>query len=95
MRQVQKFPARHLSAVTEVGIFRQRVVLPAARGFDRRPPPDSRSAVEIEEAAGQVTAAVFNHEVTVENHGFDLRQKRVFAIDVSPTRLHHSDFANR
>ena len=68
-------------------------MLPSAGGFDRRPPPYSGSAIEIEEAAGEVAAAVFDDEVTVQNHRFDLRQKRIFAIDVPPARLHHSDFA--
>src|SRR5262249_14540381 len=31
------------------------------------------------------------NEVAVENHGFDLSQERVFAIDVAPTHLNHSD----
>ena len=93
VRQVQKFPARHLSAITQIRIFGQRVVLPAARGFDRLPPPDSGSAIEIEKASGEVAAAVFDDEMAVQNDGFHLRQKRIFAVDVSPTHLHHSDFA--
>ena len=34
--------------------------------------------------------AVFDHEMAIENHRLDLRQQRIFAIDVSPARLDHA-----
>ena len=35
---------------------------------------------------------MLDHEVAVENDGFNLRQQRVFPVDVSPANLNHSDF---
>jgi len=34
---------------------------------------------------------VFEHEVAIEQNGFDLREQRVVAVDVRPARLHHAD----
>ena len=67
-------------------------MLPTARRFDRRAPPDASGSVEIEKPAGEMPAAVLDHEVSIENDRLHLRQKRVLAIDVSPAHLHHADF---
>ena len=50
--KIEKIPADHLSPVTEIGVFRQRVVLPATCGFNGLAPPDSRRSVEIEKPSG-------------------------------------------
>src|SRR5207253_2903506 len=75
VRQIQKLPSRHLCAVAEIGIFRQRIVLPSTGALDRISPPDARSPVEIEESPGEMTSAVFDDEVPVEDHRLDLRQQ--------------------
>ena len=84
-------PAAQLRAIAEVEILGQRVVLPAARIVDRDAAPDAGGAVEVEEAAAAVAAAVFEDEVTVEQNRLDLRQQRVVLVDVAPARLHHAD----
>ena len=84
-------PAAQLRAVAEVEILGQRVVLPAAGVGDRFAPPDAGRAVEIEEAAGAVAAAVLEHEVRVEQDRLDLGEQRVVLVDVAPARLHHAD----
>ncbi len=66
-------------------------VLPSTRGVDRVTPPDTRGAVEIEEAAGAVAPAVLEHEVRVEQDRLDLREQRIVLVDVPPARLDHSD----
>src|SRR5438132_2221489 len=66
-------------------------MLPYASGFDRHAAPDAGGSVEVEKAAGVVTPAVLNHEVAVQNDGLHLRQERILAIDVTPSRLHHAD----
>src|SRR5205823_1991769 len=66
-------PAAQLRAVTEVEILGERVVLPAAGVLDRRAAPDTRGAVEIEEAAAAVAAAVLQHEMPVEQDGLNFR----------------------
>src|SRR6185369_2598118 len=46
VRKIQEIPADHLSPVTEIGVFRQRVVLPPACGFNGLAPPDSSGSIE-------------------------------------------------
>jgi hypothetical protein len=67
-------------------------VLPAAGVGDHQPPPDAGRAVEVEETAGAIAAAVLEHEVTVEQNRLDPRQQRILAVDVPPARLHHPHF---
>jgi len=64
-------------------------VLPAACVGNRLAAPDTSGAVEVEEQAGAVAAAVLEHEVRVEQDRLDLRQQRVVVVDVTPPRLHH------
>ena len=75
MRQVKELPAGQLRPITEIRIFRQRVVLPSACCLDGSSAPNTRRTVEIEKPAGQVPAAVFDDEMTIENDGFHLRQE--------------------
>src|SRR5437016_13194804 len=49
VRQIKEFPSGHLGAIAEIGVFRQRIVLPAAGPFNCSPPPDPCRSVEIEE----------------------------------------------
>ena len=86
-------PACELGSVAEIEIFGQRIVLPAAGGSDRLPPPDARRPVEIEEVPGAIAGAVFQHEVGVEQNRLNLRQERVVLVDMPPARLHHADSA--
>src|SRR5438105_4963483 len=91
VRQIKEFPSGHLGAIAEIGVFRQRIVLPAAGAFNCSPPPDPCGSVEIEEPSGEMPSSVLDDKVAIENHGFHLCQQRIFAIDVAPTRLNHSD----
>src|SRR4029077_4176620 len=54
--------------------------------------PDACGAIEIEKSAAAGAGAVFDDEMAVEQDGFDLREERVIAIEVSPTSLRHADF---
>jgi len=40
-------------------------MLPAAGRLDRRAPPDSSRTIEVEEAAGKMSAAVLDDEMAV------------------------------
>ena len=91
IRQEHELPAAQLRAVAEIEVLGQRVVLPAARVDDRRATPDAGRAVEVEEEARAVAAAVLEHEVAVEQDRLDLRQQRVVLVDVAPARLDHRD----
>src|SRR5262249_24748196 len=75
VRQVEELPAFELGAIRKVGVFGQRVVLPAARGFNGSPAPDAGGAVEIEKSASTGASAVFDDEVAVEKNGFDLSEQ--------------------
>ena len=89
--QEHELPAAQLRAVAQVEVFGQRVVLPAAGVADGLAAPHAGGAVEIEEAAGAIAAAVLEHEVAVEQNRLDLREQRVVLVDVPPARLHHAD----
>ena len=66
-------------------------MLPAAAVVDRLAPPDAGGAVEVEEAAAAIAAAVLEHEVRVEQHRLDLGEQRIVFVDVPPARLHERD----
>src|SRR6185436_19747886 len=91
IRQEHEPPAFQLRAVAEIEIFGERIVLPAARVIDRLAPPHAGGAVEIEEAAGAIAAAMLQDEVGVQQNRLNLGQQRVVAIEVTPARLHHPD----
>src|SRR5262249_39244665 len=88
---VNELPAAKLRTVGEVGIFGQRVVLPAAGVFDRFTAPHAGRAVEIKEAAFAIASAVLHHKVAVEQDGFNLCERGVVAVNVRPARLDHAD----
>ena len=89
VRQEVELPPAELGAVAEIEILGQRVVLPAAAVLNRRPPPDARGAIEVEEVAGPIPSAVLEHEVRVEQDRLNLREQRVVGVDMAPARLHH------
>src|SRR5215472_10427129 len=86
---ILELPALELRAVREVGVFGQRVMLPAAAIFDSLAPPHPGGAVEVEEDLAARAAAMLENEMPVEQDGFDLRQKRVIAVEMGPAGLHH------
>ena len=89
--QVNKLPSFELRAIGKVGVFGERVVLPAAGFVNGASPPHAGGAVEVKENAAARPSRVFQHEMAVEQNGFDLGQQRVVAVDVRPARLHHAD----
>ena len=89
--QVLELPAGHLRAVAEVGVFGERVVLPAAAVGDGLAAPHAGGAVEVEELAGAGARAMLEDEVAVEQDGLDLGQHAVVAVEVGPAGLHHAD----
>ena len=66
-------------------------MLPAAGGIDGGAAPDAGGAVEIKKGAATGAGAVFDHEVAVEQNGFDLREQRVVAVQIGPAGLRHAD----
>ncbi len=90
--QIFELPAGQLRAVAEVGVFSERVVLPAAAVGDGLDAPHAGGAVEVEEVAGAGACAVLEYKVAVEQDGLNLGQHAVVAIEVGPASLHHADF---
>ena len=89
--QVLEVPSFELCAVTEVGIFGESVVLPAASLVNHIAAPHSGRSVEVEENPGAGTASVFEHEVAVEQNRFDLCEEAVVTVEMGPPGLHHAD----
>ena len=58
----------YTSPIGQVEVFGERVVLPAARIFYRRPPPGARSAVETHKPIAAIARDVFDGEVSVEEY---------------------------
>src|SRR5262249_38677362 len=85
---IDKLPALELRTIGEIGIFGQRVVLPAASVIYRLTPPDTRSSVEIKKYVVAGAARVFEHKMAIEQNSLYFGQERVVAIDVRPARLH-------
>ena len=73
--QVEELPAAKLRAIGKVGVFGERVVLPAARVFDGVAAPDAGRAVEIEKQAAAEARGVLDREVAVEQDRFDFGQR--------------------
>ena len=92
MRKIQEFPAFELRTIREVGVFGQGVVLPAAGVVNYFAPPYAGRAIEVEKRAAPRPRAMLDHEVAVEENGFDVGQKRIVAVQIRPARLHHPDF---
>src|SRR4051812_48546079 len=86
-----EFPSGKLRAITQVEIFRERIVLPASCFFDARPPPQARSAIEIEEAAAAAARGLLEEQMPIEEHCLHLREQRIGAIQMTPACLDHPD----
>src|SRR5437773_2632296 len=84
-------PAFDLRTVTEIEVFGQRVVFPAAGAFDTSAPPDAAGAVEVEEPARAGARGLFDEEMSVEKHRLHARQQRVLLVEMTPSRLDHAD----
>ena len=89
--QVDELPAFQLRAIGEVGVFGERVVLPASGLVDGGATPHAGRAIEVEEQSSARAAGVFEHEVTIEQDRLDLGQEGIMAVDVGPAGLHHAD----
>ena len=89
--QIDELPAFQLRAIGKVGVFGERVVLPAAGLVDGLTAPHSGGAVEVEEDVAARASRVLENEVAVEQDGFNFGEERVVAVDVRPARLHHAD----
>ena len=90
-RGVDELPALKLSAITQIGIFGERVVLPAARVRDHRLAQDAGRAVEVEKQPAAEARDVLQHEVAVEQDGLDFGQDVIVPVQIGPARLHHAD----
>src|SRR5262249_58781075 len=79
---ISELPALELRAIGEVGVFGERVVLPATAVFDRLAAPHPGGSVEVEEHLAARPAAVLQDEMPVEQDGFHFGQERVIAVEM-------------
>src|SRR5262249_26196515 len=89
--QEDELPSLQLGPIGQVEIFGQRVMLPTARLIDGAAAPDSRRAVEVEEAAGAVAGGVLDDEVPIEKNRLRLGQDRELPVEMAPAHLDHPD----
>ncbi len=88
-------PAANLRAIGKIGVFGERVVLPAACVFDSAPAPDARGAVEIEKESAAIARAMLDDEMAVEQNRFHFGERGIVPVDVAPARLHHGELRIR
>src|SRR5207249_4933614 len=82
VEQIDETPAHQLGTETQIGIFGQRVVLPAATQLDRFAPPNAGRSVEVEKISGAIARRLFDHEMAVEHDRLQPGQQIVRTIDV-------------
>src|ERR1700722_13868068 len=66
-------------------------MLPAAGIVDGAAAPHTCSSVEVEKDTAASPAGMLEHEMPIQQDGFNLSEKRVVAVDVRPASLHHAD----
>src|SRR4051812_1743695 len=89
--QKDKLPARQLSAIAQVEVLRQRVMLPSPCLFDARFPPQARRAVEVKEASAPAPRRLLQKEMAVEEHRLHPGKQGITSVEVAPSCLNHSD----
>src|SRR6516164_934761 len=89
VRKKSKPPAAELRPVTQIQIFGQGIVLPAACLFDAASSPKPGRSVEIEEATGATARRLFQHQMAIEQNCLSPRQPRIRSVDMSPACLNH------
>ena len=95
LREVDKLPALELTAIAEVEVLGEGVVLPSAAVIDGGSAPHAGGAVEVHEPPGAVARGVLDDEMAIEEDRLGAGQKRRFAVEVVPADLHHADLVFR
>src|SRR5205823_6931427 len=85
-------PARELSAIDEIEILAQRIILPASALFDTGTPPETSRSIEIEKPAAAAARGLLKQKVSVQKDRLHAREQRIPAIQMSPAGLDHSHF---
>ena len=88
---VDELPAPQLSAIGQIEILGDRVVLPAASVGDGFAAPHATSAREVEEEPSPEARSVLDQVVTVEHQRLDAGEQRRVTVEVGPACLHHPD----
>src|SRR5262245_18103448 len=82
-RQEKELPSHQLGPVTEIEIFRERVMLPSTFRINGFASPHAGGAVEIEETASPIPCPMLEHEVSVEHDRLNLREQRIILVDMA------------
>src|SRR6266850_3513098 len=82
VREVEKLPAFELRTIGKIGVFGERIVLPAAGIVDGFAAPHASGAVEIEKSAAAGARAMLDNEMAVEKNGLNVGEQGVVAVEV-------------
>src|SRR5205807_7538553 len=91
VQEIHESPAHQLRAETQIRVFGERVMLPAAAHLDRVAPPDTGSAVEVEKVAAAIARRLLNNEMSIKHDRLQTRQQVVGTVDMGPAHLCAAD----
>src|SRR5580700_1481846 len=91
INQKDKAPAVKLSAIAEVQIFGQGIVLPTAGFLNTALPPKASGTIEIKETTSRAARGLFKNQVAIQQNSLRPGEPRVCAIKMLPPGLNHSD----
>src|SRR5579864_2147634 len=89
--QKNKFPSGHLRAVTEIEVFTQSIVLPAAGFLNTGFPPQPGGSVKIEKTSAPAAGCLLKQQVTVQKHRLHPGKHGIPAVEMAPSRLDHAN----
>ena len=78
--QKNKFPALKLSAIAQVEIFAEGIVLPASALFNTRAPPKTGGPVKVEKAATPAASGLLKQKMPIEKDCLHAGKQRIPAI---------------
>src|SRR5437667_1193777 len=64
--KINEFPAGKLSAITQIEVFAQRIVLPASTLLYARAPPQPGRSVKIEKPAATAARGLFKQKMSIQ-----------------------------
>src|SRR5207249_11459671 len=73
--EINKLPARELSAITQIEIFAQRVVLPAAALLNAGTPPQACGPVKIEKSAASAARRLLKKQMPIQKNRLHAREE--------------------
>src|SRR5215216_5164394 len=95
VRKINKLPALKLRPIAQVEVLAQCIVLPPAALLDTGTAPQASCPVEIEKPAAAATRDLLEQKMPIQKDRLHTREQRIAAVQMSPSRLNHSNFRIR